>query len=217
MVVLDPHGDCQLVRGVDAAKDQSYVLYMLGQQELQRLRFPIGELTKVEVRGHASRLGLRTADKAESMDVCFITRGGRASFLAERVPARAGAIVDASGAVLGEHRGVAAFTIGQRRGLGVATGERRYVVDVDAHHATVTIGARTDLLRSSVELRDLRFVRAAPGGEPLLAQVRAHAEPVAAMLDRTTVHFARSQLRVAPGQVVALYEGPVLVGGGIAT
>jgi tRNA-uridine 2-sulfurtransferase len=214
----EPEGSRALRRGADAAKDQSYVLYMLGQTELARTRFPVGELTKAHVREHAARLGLRTATKAESMDVCFITRGGRRSFLAARIPARAGVIVDTDGERLGIHDGVAPFTIGQRRGLGVASRERRYVVDVDARTATVTLGARRDLLRESVALRDVTFVAVSPAGRHgLSVQTRAHGEPIASSFDGTTVHFATPQPRVAPGQVVALYAGDVLLGGGIAT
>jgi tRNA-specific 2-thiouridylase len=213
----DVRGGYRLLRGVDAAKDQSYVLYMLGQRELARTLLPVGDLTKADVRAHAARLGLRTADKAESMDVCFITHGGRAEFVAARAPARVGAIVDTAGHTVGEHQGVAGFTIGQRRGLGVATGERRYVVDVDARAATVTIGARADLLRDAIELRDLTFVQGRPARAPLVAQLRAHGTPVDALLDGDTLRFARPELRVAPGQVVALYDGDALVGGGIAT
>jgi tRNA-specific 2-thiouridylase len=206
-----------LMRGVDAAKDQSYVLYMLGQRELARTMLPIGELTKAQVREHAARLGLRTAAKPESMDVCFITRGSRERFVTERAGTQAGVVVDTAGAELGRHDGVAGFTVGQRRGLGVATGERRYVVDLDAATATVTLGRREELLRDEVELRELRFVHRAPEpGRLLDVQVRAHRTPVPGSLDGTTVRFARPQPRVAPGQVVALYDGDGLLGGGIA-
>jgi tRNA-specific 2-thiouridylase len=217
-VTLEPDGTYALRRGADTAKDQSYVLYMLGQRELARTRLPVGELTKAEVRDHAARLGLRTATKAESMDVCFITRGGRRSFLAARIPAHAGPIVDTRGVTLGAHESVAAFTIGQRRGLGVATGERRYVVDVDARTATVTLGDRSDLVRDSVSLRDVTFVAGTPAGrDDLSVQTRAHGAPVASTFDGSTIRFLTPQPRVAPGQVVALYAGDALVGGGIAT
>jgi tRNA-specific 2-thiouridylase len=216
-ITVEPHGTRALRRGADVAKDQSYVLYMLGQRELARTRLPVGELTKAQVREHASRLRLRTANKAESMDVCFVTRGGRKTFLRERIPARAGAIVDARGVELGVHEGIEAFTIGQRRGLGVAAGERRYVVDVDARTATVMLGERADLLRDCVTLRDVTFVDASPAGRTdLCAQTRAHGTPVACTFDGTTVRFASKQPRVAPGQVVALYVADALVGGGIA-
>jgi tRNA-uridine 2-sulfurtransferase len=211
-------GRFSLRRGADTAKDQSYVLYMLGQDELARTMLPVGELTKAQVREHAVRLGLRTAAKPESMDVCFITRGNREEFVTARVGTRPGAVVDGDGAVLGRHDGVAGFTIGQRRGVGISTGERRYVVDLDASTATVTLGARDELLRDTAEVRDLRFVDGAPGADDGLdVQVRAHGTPVAGRLDGTCVRFYRPQPRVAPGQVIALYAGDSLLGGGIAT
>jgi tRNA-specific 2-thiouridylase len=208
------------VRGTDLAKDQSYVLYMLGPRELARTLLPVGELTKAAVRERATRLGLRTAAKPDSMDVCFITRGGRTQFLADRAPTPSGTIVDTAGALVGRHDGVAAFTVGQRRGLGVALGQRRYVVDVDAPSSTVTVGTRGDLLRDSVDLRDLSVtLPRALGSRPrsVLAQVRAHGEPIAAHLRGQRVRFERLQPRVAPGQVVVLYDGDTVLGGGIAT
>jgi len=216
-VVCDQDGTYRLLRGVDPAKDQSYVLYMLGQRELARTLLPVGELTKPEVRSIAAELGLRTAAKPESMDVCFITRGGRAAFLDARVAARKGAIVDVGGEVLGHHAGVTRFTVGQRRGLGVATGGRRYVVDVDAVTSTVTVGRHADLLRETIPVRDLSFVAGPPpAGSPLTVQTRAHGKPALGLLDDGAVRLVEPQPRVAPGQVVALYRGDALVGGGIA-
>jgi tRNA-specific 2-thiouridylase len=210
-------GTVRLLRGADRAKDQSYVLYMLGQRELARTLLPVGTLTKSQVREHAARLGLRTAAKPESMDVCFIARGSRARFLEARVGARPGVVVDTAGAVVGRHRGVTAFTVGQRRGVGVAARERRYVVDIDAATATVTLGTRGDLLRWSVRVRNATFVDRAPDAtERVHAQVRAHGEPLDATFDGDTVHFGSPQPRVAPGQVVALYDGDALLGGAIA-
>jgi tRNA-uridine 2-sulfurtransferase len=210
-------GRYRLLRGTDRAKDQSYVLYMLGQHELARTLLPVGALTKPEVRERAGALGLRTATKPESMDVCFITRGARTTFVKERAAVPAGAVVDTAGVEIGRHEGVVAFTIGQRRGIGVAVGERRYVVDVDSTTATVTIGTRTDLVRHEVVLRELCFVHGRPAAAASLsAQTRAHGVPVAARLVGSAVCFAGPQPRVAPGQVVALYDGDALVGGGIA-
>jgi tRNA-specific 2-thiouridylase len=152
------------------------------------------------------------------MDVCFITRGNREEFVTARAGARPGPVVDGDGAVLGRHDGVTGFTIGQRRGVGVATGERRYVVDLDAATATVTLGRRDELLRDSVEVRDLRFADRVPdAGVRLEVQVRAHGAPFPGRLDGTSVRFDEPQPRVAPGQVVALYAGDTLLGGGIAT
>jgi tRNA-specific 2-thiouridylase len=208
----------RLLRGADRAKDQSYVLFMLGRAELSRTLLPVGELTKQQVRERAHGLGLRTAAKRESMDVCFITKGGRSEFVRSRAPVAAGAIVAVDGTELGRHDGVSGFTVGQRRGVGVALGARRYVVDVDAATATITLGTRDDLARDEVVLRDLCFADGRPSPRARLgAQTRAHGEPVGATLDGATVRFAVPHARVAPGQVVALYDGDALVGGGIAT
>src|SRR4051794_36445576 len=153
-------GVVELRRGTDPRKDQSYVLAVLGPDQLASTLLPVGEMTKAEVRAHAARLGLRTATKAESMDVCFITRGGRTAFLDARVPSTPGPIVDMQGSELGRHDGVRSFTVGQRRGLSVAVGERRYVVDVDATTATVTVGEPADLLRDEVSVHRVTFTGA---------------------------------------------------------
>ena len=216
--VLSTREGHALFRGRDLAKDQSYVLYMLGRAELARTILPIGELTKQEVREHAARLGLRTADKPDSQDTCFVSRSDRGAFIGSRAEASPGPIIDTEGTRLGEHRGVHEFTVGQRRGIGVSTGERRYVVDVDAATATVTIGARAALLRDAVRLSDLCFVSGRPeDGAAVMAQVRAHGDAVEARLEGDVVSFADPQPRVAPGQVVALYEGDRVIGGGIAS
>jgi tRNA-uridine 2-sulfurtransferase len=186
---------------------------MLDARELAHTLFPVGELTKAEVRERARALGLRTADKRESMDVCFITRGGREAFLGARIPRREGTIVDERGLVVGTHDGVDAFTVGQRRGLGVAVGERRYVTDIAPATATVTVGPRVNLLRDGVRLRDVQCTRPVP--DPLLVQARAHGAPFAASLVADELVFAQPQPRIAPGQVIAFYDAEVCCGGGI--
>ncbi len=212
----EPDGSFRLRRGADAAKDQSYVLYMLGQRELARVLLPIGDLTKAEVRSRAHELALRTAAKPESMDVCFVARGERARFIAGRTKPRPGPVVDARGGVVGSHDGIANFTIGQRRGLGVAVGESRYVVDLDARRAQVTIGSRTELLRDQILMRDLQFVAEPPGVHLLTVQTRAHGAAIPGRLIGAFVHLDTPAPRVAPGQVVALYDGDILLGGGLA-
>jgi tRNA-specific 2-thiouridylase len=202
-----------LARAADPAKDQSYVLYMLEPAELERIMLPVGEMTKAAVRDRARALGLRTAEKRESMDVCFIKRGGRDAFLGARIARRAGSIVDEQGAVVGAHDGIDAFTIGQRRGLGVAVGERRYVTDIAVGSATVTVGPRDALLQDRVVLRDILISRALPA--TMYAQARAHGVPFAATLDGDVLEFASPQPRISPGQVVAFYDGDVGCGGGI--
>jgi tRNA-specific 2-thiouridylase len=210
-----------VARGADPAKDQSYVLATIDPAVLGSLLLPVGELTKAEVRAHADRRALRTAAKPESMDVCFIRRGERAAFVAARTAAHPGAgpgrVVDVTGAPVATHDGVAGFTVGQRRGLGVAAGERRYVLDVDAATATVTIGSRRDLLRDQLVLEGIVRHDRVRGGGPTRcqAQLRAHGEPVDALLDGPVLRFASPQPRVAPGQVVALYDGDDLLGGGV--
>jgi tRNA-specific 2-thiouridylase len=216
-VLRDDDGVMRLRRGVDAGKDQSYVLYMLGQQELDRTLLPIGEITKAGVREHAARLGLRTASKPESMDVCFVRREDRRDFVDARTSPRPGRMLDTSGGVLAEHDGVAGFTVGQRRGLGVALGEPRYVVAVDARAATVTIGTRADLQCDHLVVRDLCWVDGAPGHDRSLSvQTRAHGAPGVGWLEGNVVRLREPMIRVASGQVVALYDGDLVVGGGIA-
>ncbi len=202
-----------LARAADPAKDQSYVLYMLGPAELARVMLPVGEMTKAEVRDRARALELRTAEKRESMDVCFIKRGGREAFLGARIPRRSGSIVDEHGAVVGAHDGIDAFTIGQRRGLGVAVGERRYVTDITVGTATVTVGPRDALLQDRIVLRDVLLSRALP--DEMQAQARAHGTPFPATLAGDVLEFASPQPRISPGQVVAFYDGNVCCGGGI--
>lgn len=216
--IVETNDGPRLGRGDDPAKDQSYVLYMLTDAQLRRTMLPVGHMTKTQVRELATRYGLRTASKSESMDVCFITKGGREAFLGARISRAPGKIVNTAGDQLGSHSGVDAFTIGQRRGLGVAVGERRYVVDVDAATHTVTVGERHDLLRDEVLLRDLQFVDAQPvtSNEVLGAQVRAHGELHACTIEDNVVRWCTPQARVAPGQVVVLYRDDVVVGGGLA-
>jgi tRNA-specific 2-thiouridylase len=212
-------GRLALHRATDPAKDQSYVLAMLGQAELAVTRFPVGELTKAAVRERAAALGLRTAAKPESMDVCFITRGGRERFLGERGALVPGPVVDAdTGAEVGRHAGVATVTIGQRRGLAVPGRERRYVVDVRAEGATVVLGRREGLLGGRIPVASWRFVDGEPAeGTPVLVQTSAHGQPVPARYGRAELALESPRPRVAPGQVVALYDGDRLLGGAVAT
>ena len=214
-------GRWQLRRGTDRAKDQSYVLSMLGQDQLSRVLLPVGELTKAEVRQQAAAMGLRTAAKADSQDVCFITStGGRQAFLGERISLRPGRLVDsATGADVGTVPAVELVTVGQRRGLGAGTGgQRRYALAVDVPAATVVVGTEEELLVDRVALADLAWVDGAvAAGSPVLVQTSAHGRPQAAVLEGHGVRFAERQRRVAPGQTVALYDGDRVLGGGIAT
>jgi tRNA-uridine 2-sulfurtransferase len=212
----------ELRRGADGPKDQSYVVHMLNQAQLARILFPIGVLTKAEVRARANQLNLRTASKPDSQDVCFITRaGGRRAFLGERIPLHPGRVIEAgTNTELGSVPAVELVTVGQRRGLGgfdPGSGPR-FAVDVDVASATVTLGRAADLLVDRVVLRQVSWVDLpVEPGRPVQIQASAHGQPVAGALGADgEVRFARPERRVAPGQSVVLYDGDVVLGGGVA-
>jgi tRNA-specific 2-thiouridylase len=239
-VVTGPDGRSTLRRGADPAKDQSYVLHMLGQEELRRVRLPVGELTKAAVRRIAADLGLRTAAKPDSQDVCFISRsGGRRDFLGERIELHPAQVLDGTGAVIGEVPAVQLVTVGQRRGLGalraggprdglapaeapdpaVLTDARRYVVHVDIPGATVTMGPLEALMVRDIQVRDPAWVDGPPAAdEPLEVQVSAHGRPVPARWSSDgVVRITGDPIRrVAAGQSVVLYRDDAVVGGGQA-
>lgn len=206
-----------LLRGEDAAKDQSYVLSMLTQDQLSRTRLPVGELTKPRVRAVAAGMGLRTARKPESMDICFVGQGDYRGFLEETAPEvfEPGLIVDLSGNELGEHSGIAGFTIGQRRGLGVAVGEPRFVQRIEAETATVVLCCRDDLTVSGVELDQVTWTSGETALGSVMAQYRAHGDPVPAVLNGERLTFSSPQEAVAPGQTVAFYDGDRVLGGAL--
>jgi tRNA-uridine 2-sulfurtransferase len=209
----------RVARGADRAKDQSYVLHVLDRVALERTRFPIGELNKSEVRRLATDLGLRTAQKPDSQDVCFITAiGGRAAFLAERIPLRPATVVDSAGRRIGEVPSVELVTVGQRKGLGLGGAARpRFVVDVDAAGAVVTVGSLHDLMVTDQPLRDLRWIDGSPSGD-VLVQCSAHGRSVPATVEAGRVRWAEPQRRVAAGQSIVVYDAAdqIVLGGGIA-
>jgi len=211
-----------LLKGVDVAKDQSYVLYMLGQRELSRSLFPVGEYTKEEVRALARRLGLPNADKPDSSDICFIPDGDYRSFLRRYVSPRPGPIVDLHGHVLGHHQGIIDFTVGQRRGLPYNShGRPLYVVDIQAPTNTVVVGPEEELLCWELTCRALSFVDDAPPEGPLEVEAKARyrGEMVPALLEvlngQGRVRFLRPLRAVTPGQAIVFYQGERVVGGGI--
>jgi tRNA-specific 2-thiouridylase len=211
--VAQEGGRWYLRRAIDAAKDQSYVLHMLDQSTLARTLLPIGDLTKAEVRERATALGLRTAAKPDSQDVCFITKGGRASFLSTRVAFTPGPIVDTAGNHVGDVDAVELVTIGQRRGLGVAgAAAPRYVVGVEG--GAVVIGTHDDLLVDELEIESITWVDAPVRGD-VLVQCSAHGRPAPATVDGSVVRLHTRMARVAPGQSVVLYRGDDVLGGGV--
>lgn len=232
-IVEADDGTLRIARGADRAKDQSYVLYMLRRRQLAKILLPIGGMTTREVRAEAERLGLGTATKPDSQDVCFITASaGRETFLADRIPLHRAEVVDTHGNDVGHLDSIEMVTVGQRKGLGLAgSAQPRYVVDVDPVSSRVTVGTRSDLLVDDLRLRN--FVWAShPVTGRVQAQTSAHGTPqlgevvtldhsAASSIDEAPdvdviVRWSEPQRRVAPGQSVVLYEGDSVLGGGIA-
>ncbi|MBW3578617.1 MAG: tRNA 2-thiouridine(34) synthase MnmA [Actinobacteria bacterium] len=214
----DGAGRSRLLRAADRAKDQTYVLYVATFDQLARSRFPVGELTKDQVRAAAETRGLRVASKPESYDLCFVPDGDTAGYLRARLPVVPGPVLDLDGTVLGEHEGIWRYTVGQRRGLGLNSHERHYVVALDRTRNAVVVGPREALACPMVDLATVNWVRGSPPLGPVTAQLRAHGEPVAAALTAHDggyrVTFDEPVEAVAAGQACVLYDGDECLGGG---
>jgi tRNA-uridine 2-sulfurtransferase len=217
-------GRAQLLRARDERKDQTDFLWSLSQDQLVAARFPLGELTKDDVRAHARRLGLVTADKPESQEICFIPDNDYRGFLRRRDATvfRPGRIVDRTGAVRGEHAGIANFTIGQRRGLGITGDGPSYVVDLDPSTDTVTVGGLADLDQDRLIATHVSFVSGEAPQEPVRVEAKIRHRHTAAratvrMLDASTaeVSFDEPQRAITPGQSVVWYQGDLVLGGGV--
>jgi tRNA-specific 2-thiouridylase len=218
-IVVRDDGSRRLARGADAAKDQSYVLYMLGQEQLAATLLPVGDLTKAAVRALADDLDLPTAAKPDSQDVCFITSSsGRSGFLRERLSFTPAVVVDRAGHRVGHVDAIELVTVGQRKNLGLSggDGDARYAVDVDTSRATVTVGSEAELLEHTTTVRDLTWVGEVAHGA-VLAQCSAHGPALGARFDAetATLTWDEPRRRVAPGQAVVLYDGDEVVGGGL--
>jgi tRNA-specific 2-thiouridylase len=219
--IEEREGRYLLLRALDRAKDQSYVLYCLGQHQLKHLLFPIGAYRKAEVRRMAAERRLPVADKAESQEICFIPDSDYRKFLAQRFPAEPGDIVDSRGRVLGRHRGLASYTIGQRRGLGVAMGERLFVLGLDSAANKVVIGPNEQLMSYSLIADGATFVSGEVplGPVSIQAKVRYRSPAAQALLlpfdGRWQVRFQEPQRAITPGQAVVFYRGEEVLGGGI--
>ncbi len=215
-----------LRRARDRQKDQSYVLWGIKSERMQEVLFPLGELTKVQVRQAASRLGFRSAKRRESQDVCFVESGDCGGFVARRlegmgVIAGPGSLVDNNGRTLGTHKGLVYYTVGQRRGLGVAAGERRYVVRLEPESNAVVVGKRSELQARQFTCSCINWLGGA-GSLPLraLVQVRYTHSPAPALLEesadgRLKVTFDESQCALTPGQSAVFYEADVVLGGAV--
>jgi len=214
----------QLLRGVDAAKDQSYVLYMLAQEALGQVWFPLGDLTKTQVRQMARQRGLAVAEKEESQDLCFVGSGDYRGFLRRHVPdaCRPGAITDEAGHLLGTHEGLAFYTVGQRKGLGIAAAEPLYVLELDTRSNRLIVGPESALGRRELTAREVRYVAGeGPPGEvrgQVQVRYRAAARPAVVRPfgdGRARVVFEENVRDITPGQASVFYDGDVCLGGGL--
>lgn len=219
----EARGRYTLKKALDPEKDQSYVLYMLTQAQLARLRFPLGDLRKAEVRAIAREQGFPNAEKRDSQDICFVPDGDCGGFLERRAGAlcRPGDLLDPEGNVIGRHRGALRYTLGQRRGLGLAAGERLYVLGKDMERNTVTLGPEAALYCRILLAEEANWLSIPPpeGPLPVMARVRYRQREAPAVVyplgeDRFRLEFERPQRAPAPGQAVVLYDGDVVLGGG---
>jgi tRNA-uridine 2-sulfurtransferase len=223
-------GRYELLRAVDQSKDQSYFLFGLTQEQLSRSDFPLGDLTKQEVRQLARRLAVPVAEKPESQEICFVPAGNYVHFIQSYMDEQgagtaargeAGEIVGTSGAVLGRHNGLENFTVGQRKGLGLAVGRPLYVVALDPGQNRVVVGEERELRRQTCEVGNVNWIPFAQPEAPVRAQVRIRhrhepAEAEITPLDTTTarVTFSEWQRAITPGQAAVFYSGELVLGGG---
>jgi tRNA-specific 2-thiouridylase len=220
----DENSALMMKKGRDAAKDQSYFLCRLTREQLEHALFPVGGLTKRQVREKAVALGLPVADRPESQEICFVPEDDYTGFLTERtgnsgVP---GPIVDLNGRVLGEHKGIASYTVGQRHGLGLAAGKPLYVISIDAASNTVTVGGREDTFSPGLTAGHFNWLLPEAPIFPLEAEVkvRSRAAAVRGKIESASggtvrVTFAEPQMAVTPGQTVAFYRGETVIGGAV--
>ncbi len=211
----------RLLKGVDIIKDQSYFLYTMGQEQLRHLLLPLGEMTKDRVKTIAKEMGLPASEHRDSQDVCFIPNNDYRAFIAEKVPLKAGGIVNINGKVLGKHGGLALYTVGQRQGLGLTSDEPLYVLKIDAESNEIVVGNREQALHKMLVARQLSWIS---GHSPQLpmeitAKIRYQAPEAAAELypadDGVEVRFVEPQSAIALGQSIVFYKGEEVLGGGI--
>jgi tRNA-specific 2-thiouridylase len=217
-----------LKRPVDLAKDQTYFLFGLTQEQLSRTIFPLGEMTKAEVRQLARQHGLALADKPDSQEICFVPGGDYKRFLhaylaeqGESMPGTSGELVTSTGQVIGEHRGIHHFTVGQRKGLGVATGTPLYVIEIRGETRQVVVGSNDELYSKTLRARRANLISVADVLEPMRVSVkiRHRHSPAPATIQRVgedeiLVTFDQPQRAISPGQAAVFYDGEIVVGGG---
>jgi len=211
----------QLLKGVDRNKDQSYFLYTLGQKQLQYLLLPMGNLHKSQTKRMAGELSLADSIKSESQDICFIPNSDYSSFISEHISSPAGDIIDIDDRILGRHRGLVHYTVGQRQGLGLASNKRLYVIRLDAGSNRLVVGSQEHLLTGYLSANQLSWVlgKAPDETHNITAKIRYRSPEVAVSLsinnETAEVRFAHPQRAVAPGQSIVFYRGEVVLGGGI--
>ncbi len=215
----DPDGTAHLLRGKDLNKDQSYVLACVSQEQLQKLRFPIGEYNKPEVRAIAERFGLNVARKKESMDLCFIPDGDTQGFLSKFINKEPGEIIDKDGTVLGTHQGIANYTIGQRKGLGVSAPKPRYVLELNVSSNQVIVGDVEQLFHQTMILNDINWINEDPDKSHLRVQYRSTSPEAEARLTkqedgRLQVDFQEPQKALTLGQTAVIYHQDEALGCG---
>jgi len=226
-------GAFQLLKGLDDAKDQSYVLSVMGQPQLSKVLFPVGEFTKPRVREIAAEFGLPVASKGDSQDLCFLADGNYRRFLREHSGEMVGESASAAmtspgpirtqtGQVLGQHTGLIDYTIGQRKGLGFGTGDPLYVIGMDTEHNALIVGQKSELGRDSLTAARVNWVRGTVPAEPIRAEVkiRYKAKPAWASVEplpngRVSIKFDEPLRDITPGQGAVFYDGDVCLGGGI--
>ncbi len=212
----------RLRRGKDRDKDQSYFLFSLTQDQLSRAAFPVGELTKPEVRAIAERRGLAVAAKPDSQEICFVPDGDTAGFVKRHLgEVPSGPITDTAGKSLGRHAGIHQFTVGQRKGLGLSTGVPLYVVKIDPKDNSVVVGGKSELGRSELSASGVNWIAGAPPPAPIRAwaQIRHRHKEAPGILTaesdgRAAMRFDEPQMAVTPGQAVVFYDGDAVIGGG---
>ncbi len=225
--ILTAHGSrltaYKLLKGIDLKKDQSYFLWTFTQEQLAKTLLPLGELTKEQVREKAKRFSLPVAEKAESQEICFVPEDRYREFLAERgVTDKPGPIVNASGAVIGTHSGITGYTVGQRKGLGIASEQPLYVVAIDIDKNQVVAGPEAETYSKSIVADHVNFISGSPIADPtkVTAMIRYNATGVPALLtpmggDKVSVDFDQPQRAPAPGQSVVLYNDDEVIGGAV--
>ncbi|QDS96458.1 tRNA-specific 2-thiouridylase MnmA [Roseimaritima multifibrata] len=223
-----PTGEPQLLRGLDEGKDQSYVLYGIRRDRLSKMMLPVGGYTKPQIRELAGEIGLSVAQKKDSQEICFVTSGHHSDFVRSRrgegAPSTAGDFVKLDGTVVGQHRGFEAFTVGQRKGLGIALGEPHFVIRIEPETCRVVLGEREALLRAGLEAEKMNWLIDTPAmGDAIdcQVQIRYNSPPkpaVATIVDpesqRVRVVFDKPEEGVAPGQAAVIYDGNRVLGGG---